>query len=264
MAKQLASLYANGEEFCPEEHTAVKYVEARFRLPDWMLHPMLAFIREEPVVRYEEMLSWRVQMDAGVQYALFYVEADLDRYREAVGEVETVIDCRLEPIDERSAHLWVCEEIRSADERFFAVFEGRDLIVVPPVRFDEDAGMELSIVGDGAEIQRLLEDVPPDVEVRIDEIGTYDRRGGTLIGGLSDRQLEAIATAVDLGYYEVPREVSLAAVADRLGCAESTASVLLRRAERTVFERLIDRYGGTVADRSDLENLSAVDRPVPD
>lgn len=229
----------------------MKYVDVRFLLPDRMLHPMLAFIRESEAVQYEEMLSWRVQSEAGVQYALYYVEADLERYRSAVDEVETVLECQITPIDDRSAHVWVCEEIRPEDETFFAAFEDRDLIVVPPVRFDADAEMDLTIVGVGEEIQRMLAAVPSDIEVTIDQIGTYDRRGGTLIGTLSGRQLEAIGAAVELGYYEVPRRASLADVAAALECAESTASVLLRRAENELFSRLVDRYGGqwTTIDR---------------
>jgi predicted DNA binding protein len=78
----------------------------------------------------------------------------------------------------------------------------------------------------------------------INEIGTYDRRGGTPAGTLTDRQLAAASTALHLGYYEVPREGTLNDVADELGCAESTASVLLRRAERDILTHVLGRYGG--------------------
>ena len=57
---------------------------------------------------------------------------------------------------------------------------------------------------------------------------------------MTDRQLEAVATAVEIGYYAVPREAGLADVAAALGCAESTASNLLRKAEASVMGRLVD------------------------
>jgi hypothetical protein len=125
-------------------------------------------------------------------------------------------------------------------------FLDRHLVVVPPIRFDDDAGMGMTIVGEGKDIHEMLVDTPPEVGVTIHEIGTYDRRGGTLAGILTDRQLTAIGTALRLGYYEVPRDATLNDVATALDCAESTASVLLRRAERNAFSRLLDRYGGTI------------------
>jgi predicted DNA binding protein len=55
---------------------------------------------------------------------------------------------------------------------------------------------------------------------------------------LTDRQREAVRAAVEAGYYAVPREASLADVAEAIGCAESTASEHLRRAEAAVMRRL--------------------------
>lgn len=224
----------------------MKYVDVRFRLPDWMLHPMAEFVRHEDAVRYEELLTWSVRPEEGVEYALFYVEADLDRYREAIRGVESIVEYRLAPVDDASVHVWACEEIRPEERAWRAAFEDRHLVVVPPVRFDEDAVMGMTIVGDGRDIQQVLGDLPEAVEVTVEEVGTYDRRGGTPAGALTDRQLEAVRAALELGYYEVPREASLADVADALGCAESSASMLLRRAARAMFSRVLDRYGGEV------------------
>jgi hypothetical protein len=223
----------------------MKYLDMRLHLPDRMLHPMQAFIREEDAVRYEEMLAWRVRPDEGTEYALYYVEGDLERYREAARGIETVVDCRTAPIDDASAHVWVCEQTRPETRAWRDAFADRQLIVVPPIRFDDAAGMEMTVVGDGGDIHETLEQVPPEVGVTVNEVGTYDRRGGTLAGTLTDRQLAAVSTALQLGYYEVPREGTLGDVADELECAESTASVLLRRAERDVLSHVLRRYGGT-------------------
>lgn len=222
----------------------MKYLDMRLSLPDRMLHPMQAFIREEDAVRYEEMLAWRVRPDKDIEYALYYVEADLERYREAVHGIETVTDCRITPIDDASAHVWVCEETRPETRAWRDAFADRQLIVLPPIRFDNAADMAITIVGDGSDINETVGTVPPEVDITVNEIGTYDRRGGTLVGTLTDRQLTAVSTALQLGYYEIPRNGTLAEIADELGCTESTASVLLRRAERGILTKLLDRFGG--------------------
>jgi DNA-binding CsgD family transcriptional regulator len=222
----------------------MKYLDMRLSLPDRMLHPMQAFIREEDAVRYEEMLAWRVRPDKDIEYALYYVEADLERYREAVHGIETVTDCRITPIDDASAHVWVCEETRPETRAWRDAFADRQLIVLPPIRFDNAADMAITIVGDGSDINETVGTVPPEVDITVNEIGAYDRRGGTLVGTLTDRQLTAVSTALQLGYYEIPRNGTLAEIADELGCTESTASVLLRRAERGILTKLLDRFGG--------------------
>lgn len=231
----------------------MKYADVRVRLPDAMLHPMQSFIRHEDAVRYEEMVTWRVRPAAGVQSVLFYVEGDLDRYRAAVEAIDTVLEWEMTPIDDDAAHVWACEEIRPETASWRSAFADRHLVVVPPIRYDDDARLGMTIVGDGADLSAMLADVPDQLDVTVAEIGTYDRRGGTLMGSLTDRQLAAVDAALRLGYYEVPREADLAAVADELDCAESTASKLLRRAQREVFTRLLDRYGGETAREPPLQ-----------
>ena len=132
---------------------------------------MQAFIRYEDSVRYEEMLAWRTRPDKGVEYALYYVEADLESYREAVDEVETIIKCRITPIDDASAHVWACEEIRPETQAWREAFADRQLIVIPPVRFDDEAAMEMTIVGDGVDMHQMIENIPPPVDVTVNESG---------------------------------------------------------------------------------------------
>jgi hypothetical protein len=235
----------------------VRYLEVSIRLPDDLLHPIQAFIRQEDAVRYEDLRAWTVLPDGDVEFALYYVEADLDRYRAAVDDVDTVLEYRLEPVDDGAAHVWARERTRPETTAWRDAFAERQLVVVPPVRFDEDAAMDMTIVGDPEAARQLLDDLPGSVDVTVQEVGTYDHRGGVLGAALTDRQRDAVVTAMAAGYYDVPRSGSLADVADALGCAESTASELLRRAERTVFSRVLERYGG------DAESV-AHDGAVPD
>jgi hypothetical protein len=57
---------------------------------------------------------------------------------------------------------------------------------------------------------------------------------------LTDRQQELLLAAVELGYYEVPRQSTLTEVADHVGIAKSTCSETLQRVERTVVREFVD------------------------
>ena len=59
---------------------------------------------------------------------------------------------------------------------------------------------------------------------------------------LTDRQRECLQAALRLGYFEVPRECTLAELADRLGVDKSTASETIRRGQtRLVKSALLER-----------------------
>jgi predicted DNA binding protein len=63
---------------------------------------------------------------------------------------------------------------------------------------------------------------------------------------LTEGQREILTRAVDLGYYDTPRECTLTELADALGVAKSTASERLHRAEETAIKTF-------VADTLDLD-----------
>ncbi|WP_265109877.1 helix-turn-helix domain-containing protein [Halosolutus halophilus] len=71
-----------------------------------------------------------------------------------------------------------------------------------------------------------------DVGYRIKYV--HDVDAGRAEQLLTDRQLEVFLTALDSGYYEVPREATLTDVASTLDVSKSTCSDVLHRAEGTI------------------------------
>ncbi len=57
---------------------------------------------------------------------------------------------------------------------------------------------------------------------------------------LTDRQREAMQIAHANGYYDIPREISTAAIAEKLGVERRTAEEHLRRAENKLVDSLMD------------------------
>ncbi|WP_245852909.1 helix-turn-helix domain-containing protein [Natrinema ejinorense] len=56
---------------------------------------------------------------------------------------------------------------------------------------------------------------------------------------LTDRQRECLTVALRQGYLEVPRECTLAELADELGVDKSTASETIRRGSARVLEQFL-------------------------
>lgn len=57
--------------------------------------------------------------------------------------------------------------------------------------------------------------------------------------GLTDHQREALRTAYELGYFDIPRHASLEALAAELGISASAASERLRRAQTELIEETV-------------------------
>lgn len=58
--------------------------------------------------------------------------------------------------------------------------------------------------------------------------------------GLTDRQHEALTLAISRGYYESPRQVSTAELAEELDISQPSMSNLLRRGERQLLSSTLD------------------------
>lgn len=110
-------------------------------------------------------------------------------------------------------------------------------MVVPSFDCHPNGVLAFDVVGEPAVLEAMLDQLPEEITAEVREVGEYDARPGQFGGNLTARQREGLAAARDAGYYEVPREGSVADVAEALGCAPSTASNHLRKAEARLVER---------------------------
>jgi predicted DNA binding protein len=217
----------------------MRYCELHVRHPAWMEHPMQQFLREGDAIEYEELLAWNLMPDRDVEFALFYVAGDRAAYRERIEAVDSVRRFSLTAVDERSFYSYVCQETRDADVAFREAFADLELVVIPPLVYDHQGDLHVTLVGEAENFRRLLEGLPEEMDADVRSLGEYDRRHATVTGDLTDRQYEAVAAAVELGYYDTPATASLEAVGEALDCAPSTASNLLSKAEAAVMGRVV-------------------------
>lgn len=106
---------------------------------------------------------------------------------------------------------------------------------MPPIEFRSDGVATLTAGGNAASVQQTLDELPSEVTVTVQQVGTYDWQQALFDPALTDRQREAVSAAVSAGYYAVPRESDVEAIAATLDCAASTAAEHLRNAEQAVM-----------------------------
>lgn len=103
----------------------------------------------------------------------------------------------------------------------------------------DEYGTALSLVGSQPDIAATIEayesaGVSPD----LNRLREYDG-GDHPLSALTDRQREIVSTAHELGYYEVPRRVSIDDIAAEFDVDSSTVAEHLQRAERNLLDTLL-------------------------
>jgi hypothetical protein len=216
----------------------VKSLELEIEYDDAAIHPMHAFVCESPVVEREVLLEGKRTGDT--RTLLFYVEGDRAAYEAVLAERPGVREYDVTPEGEAAFYVYARVQNRDADVPVFEAFDQQTLVVVPPVEFRADRTARFTVVGHPDDLQAAIDGMPPGASPTVRRVGDYASAVGD---GLTDRQREALEAAWDAGYYEVPRDGGIEAVAATLDCAVSTASDLLRRAEsRLVGDALGERY----------------------
>lgn len=214
------------------------YLDLSVFQPPAVRHPMEAFLVEDERMDRAELVTWHIENEADVEYALFRVAGDVDAYRERIADVASIPEYTVSPIDDGQFYSYVCQVTREVDREFRRAFVRRNLVVVPPIEYPGDGTMRVTVVGESDDLRALVEDMPEWADADVERVGEFDRRRGRVAGELTARQREAVAAAVERGYYDVPRSATLDDVAADLDCSPGTASVLLRRAERAVMSAI--------------------------
>lgn len=139
--------------------------------------------------------------------------------------------------DEREGPVYLFEvTVQDHAERFESM---GDLAVSNGDMSVREDGLEVSIVGEQTALARSVEEyAAAGVDVALLELSDY-RGPADAMAALTARQREVVETAWAAGYFEVPREASAAAVAERLDLDPSTVTEHLRRAEANLFDEVL-------------------------
>lgn len=183
----------------------------------------------------------------GVETFLFAIDGDPSAFEERATETPGVESVEVSAVRDGTAYALMV--MRPLETPLFEAIHSAGpmsgFVLRTPMVY-RDGAMYGRAVGDPAPLQRALEQAPDDIDVTIEEIGQF--RGGLddPVTRLSERQREALAAAIELGYYERPRSATHEDVADVLDCAAATASDHLQKAESKLVRAVMDEFGPTI------------------
>lgn len=221
---------------------AMRYLQVRLAGGDTTLHPLVPMLTDGAVFDDARMVNWAPSFDPPRATVLLYLDGDLGRFEAELEATPLVVEHDVTRFGDGRGYAYVHSDPHPTEWRLFEIATVEGLIPVFPFRYHPDGTMTVRLVGPTPRLQAAVAATPDGVRTAIERVGEYDLGQAPIPPSLPPRQREALAVAHELGYFEVPREAGRDAVADRLGCAPSTASEHLRKAQRTVVGTYLGRH----------------------
>jgi predicted DNA binding protein len=196
-------------------------------------------ISPSPAVTRGAVLKMRLLHD-GTILELHRAEGDVNAI---ITELEDNPDCLWHEIcdrDERQCYVYI--HCRPDDQlrRLHALLDMHTLMLDLPIRFEAGSGVTVRIIGNDRRLYRAFQALPEAIRTNttIEQTGTYVPETSEMRAVLTGRQLEVLEAGVAVGYYATPRTATATDVAERVGCARSTASEHLRNIETRLARTL--------------------------
>jgi hypothetical protein len=201
-------------------------------------HPVGKRLADEPSIQREALHHVELLAD-GTVLTLAEGSGDRARYEELMAGSPYVEDFLVS-----GERRWMATSQFEATEPVRQLLEWRsesDLVVEWPIKINDDGSARITYLGTESEFQELYEQTVDSTafDVEVVETGTYEPDTNSFMRALTTRQQEVLQAAVDVGYYNDPREATHETVAEAVGIAPTTAGAHLRRIEARVFEALV-------------------------
>lgn len=218
----------------------MKHLQIAATVDPSLLPSYYATISDSPAVTELRVIDWNLAADS-TGTLLYAIDGEADVFREAATETIGVEDVTLAHTDRPTSYALL--SARHAAIPFFSTFMAvtarANLVVRKPLVY-RDTRSYGRVVGRSAALQEAIDEIPDGVDVQIERIREFPSVTDDWTGLLSDRQQEAIETALRMGYYDQPREATHADIASELQCAPNTATTHLQKAEAKLVQTALN------------------------
>lgn len=214
----------------------MKSLRLRLRFDEDTAHPLHRFVASHDAFEQYRLVHWNHTPDDETVF-VFHVVGEPEAYRDELSTLSTVERFEVAPITDRSFYVYARDRAPLPWRVLLDSYAEGRLLVIPPVEYGMDCSLRFTVVGEPDDLRAAVAAVPEGIEPTVDRISEY-AGGDTTAMALTDRQREVLRAARRLGYYAVPREAGIRAVADEVGCAPGTAAEHLQKAEARLVDRL--------------------------
>lgn len=219
----------------------MRYYQYVFRPPGGYFHPLEEEVLSGLDVERESMLHISLLSD-GDGVVIYRGTGDHEALTERLEENPKVVESEIFNVDDEEFNLYVRFKPGSPATDLLEIADENGLILDTPFEF-KNGGVKMTVVGKNERVQESLPEfmrLTEDAETVLNQVGKYVPEKSDLERALTDRQREVVQAAVEVGYYDNPRQATHEDVAELLDCTASTAGEHLRKAEAKIMPQTVD------------------------
>lgn len=215
----------------------MRYATVVISPSDGDLQPADRALATDPTVSRESIQQVNLLRD-GTAVSLYSVRGDLARAEAILADREDVIDYDVS--GDREGLAYIHFRPNETVERLLALVQNNEIVLQTPIDCVDGGGFRVTLVGDDATIGDVVDSIPGPLSVSLEGIGEYHPDSEQLFSVLTARQQEILDAAVEMGYYEVPREATHEDIAAEVGVSAGTVGEHLRKVEGKVLSSLVN------------------------
>lgn len=203
---------------------------------DGGLHPADWAMYTDPDVTRETIQQINLLND-GTCVTLYEVSGDVQHANALLANHDDVIAVDASGDEEGLAYIHF--DPNFTVEALLTIVQMYEFVLDTPIECTRRGGIRVRIVGEDAVLQEAIATIPDPLSVTLEAFGNYHPSLDDMFGALTARQREILVTAVEEGYYTVPRETTHERIAGELDVQPSTVGEHLRKVEARVLSELV-------------------------
>jgi DNA-binding CsgD family transcriptional regulator len=202
------------------------------------LHPADAAIAAEPNIQRLAIRQIDI-LDDGTGIVLYASRGDLERGKQLLQERDDIHD--VDYVGETNGVTLVHFEPNDVVRDLLAVGRSQAIALDLPIECLPDGGVRVTVIGNDAAISRAVDDMPESLAHSLESLGPDHPDRSDPFASLTERQQEILLTALELGYFETPRETNQEEIADALDVSTATVGEHLRRIQAKLIPSVVPR-----------------------
>lgn len=143
--------------------------------------------------------------------------------------------------DSTLSYVYIHCQAMDPAKSLLSLIQQSDLILDLPLTFTADGNIRATVVGDENTLQRTLAEATDidGVDIGLEKTGDYHPEAREFRSLLTDRQRQILKSAIDMGYYHVPRHTTIDDIANEVGLSTATVGEHLQKIEARILSQVL-------------------------